>query len=105
MITNPKRLKKILTTPVRKRTDWKAIELYSGMVKLCKERKTKNLLLNIKPVTKSLKISNISLRYKLKKLEQIGLIEVTGIGRDFKIWQYDIEMSYEYNKLGNKTIG
>lgn len=104
MITNQKRLQKILTSPIKKRTDWKAIELYSYFTKFCKEHKTKSFEMNIKPVKDSFQISNVTLRNKLKKLEQHGLIQVNSVGCGLGVnnWHYDIEMSYKYNKLGAK---
>lgn len=105
MITNQQRLQKILTSPIKKRTDWKAIELYLYFTKFCKEHKTKNFDLNIKPTTIRFEISNVTLRSKLKKLEQVGLIQVNGVGCGLGInnWHYDIEMSYKYNKLAAKN--
>lgn len=105
MITNQKRLQKILTSPIRKRTDWKAIELYSCFTKFCKERKIKSFEMNTKAIKDSFQISNATLRNKLNKLEQVGLIEIKGIGCGLGInnWYYDIEMSYKYNKLAAKN--
>ena len=106
MITNQKRLQKILTSPIRKRTDWKAIELYSYFTNFCKEHKTKHFELDVKTTKIMFGISNVTLRNKLKKLEQVGLLQVNGVGCGLGInnWYYDIEMSYKYNKLANRKF-
>jgi len=106
MITNTKRLTKILTSPIKNRADWIAIFLYSDFTQFCKRENTKSFYLNIKAIKESFQISNAVLRNKLKKLKQVGLIEVVGVGITGKnnTWEYDIKMSYQYNKKGVKNV-